>query len=211
MASDPCDHCGRPCPCNKTFFIISARCDAVRREPFATPPLPTPTPSDCHGRGRCYSWRHYVLINALPSLQRSNYNLFDDAARCKTGAAKGGKGATGGLEGKEGNRGGRNLQCETRSPRGEIFKVSRNEVGGNTSRADIVEKKKLQKKKKKKHQCDYWRDTGRLLPLFLLPSPHPTLPVPVLSVFQSVGAAPSPPAAVHINQSRSGHSDTPWV
>lgn len=75
---------------------------------------------------------------------------------------KGGKG--------ERNRGGRNLQCETRSRRGEIFKVSRNEVGGNTSRADIVKKKKKNRKRKKKDQCDYWRDTGSLLPLSILPS-----------------------------------------
>lgn len=178
----------------------------ARREPFATPPPHTTlTPSDSNGRGRCYSWHHYVLINALLSQQCSNYNLFDDVARCKTGEAKGGERASGRLRRKGRKRGGRNLQCETRSRRGEIFKVSRNEVGGNTSWADIVKKKKHSKKRKKASM--------RLLEGHWSPPPSlpPSLSVPVLSVFQSVGAAPSPPAAVHINQSRYGHSDTPWV
>lgn len=77
---------------------------------------------------------------------------------------------------EEENRGGRSLQCETRSRRGEIFKVSWNEVGGNTSQADIVKKKKTQKKKKKKASMrlveGHW-------------SPPPSLP-PSLSILPSL-------------------------
>lgn len=111
----------------------------------ARPPPRTPLPEQADsnggggkGGGGGYNRHHYILINLLLSQQRSNYNLFYDVARCETG-----------VDGKEGDRGGRKLQSETRrrrrSGRGEIFKVSRNEVGGNTSRADIVKKKEEKK------------------------------------------------------------------